>query len=70
MRSTEGRADPTQQEQQPERQQKAAAFWQRTIDEGRMQRQTAPAEQVTQAERQENSARQERSENHQHRLSM
>jgi hypothetical protein len=53
-------------QQRAARQEQAAAFWQRTIDDGRQQRQAA--EQLAQTERQEQ--RQDRTETQRARLSM
>ena len=53
-------------QQRAARQEQAAAFWQRTIDDGRQQRQAA--EQLAQTERQEQ--RQDRTETQRAQLSM
>ncbi|MGH7076895.1 MAG: hypothetical protein ACREE4_03170 [Stellaceae bacterium] len=58
----------TEEQQRTVRQERAAAFWQRTIDDGRQQRQAG--EQLAQTERQDHTERQERREAPRHRMSL
>ena len=55
-------------QQRAARQEQAAAFWQRTIDDGRQQRQAA--EQLAQTERREHMERPARTETQRARLGM